>query len=99
MPRGETSKWSNKDERQYEHIKEGLQDRGTRTARAKEIAARTVNKQRREEGRTPSSSSQGTGNPRTSLDARSKDELQHREVDERRRTELDEQGRARPRHS
>ncbi len=69
------AKWSSKDERQYEHIKEGLQDRGTRTSRAKEIAARTVNKQRREEGRTPSSRSQGTGNPRTSLDARSKDEL------------------------
>lgn len=69
------AKWSAKDERQYEHIKEGLQDRGTRTPRAKEIAARTVNKQRREDGRTPSRHSQGTGNPRTSLESRTKDEL------------------------
>jgi hypothetical protein len=38
--------WSSKRERQYEHIKEGLQKRGTRPKRAKEIAARTVNKER-----------------------------------------------------
>lgn len=44
--------WSNKDERQYEHIKESATKRGQSTERAKEIAARTVNKKRREEGRT-----------------------------------------------
>jgi len=38
--------WSNKRERQYEHIKEGLLDRGETTATAEEIAARTVNKER-----------------------------------------------------
>lgn len=70
--------WSKKDERQYEHIKESEQDRGTRTERAKEIAARTVNKQRRREGRTPSARTQGTGNPHRSLDDRSKDELMNR---------------------
>lgn len=47
MPRA----WSKKDERQYEHVKESEIARGE-TERAEEIAARTVNKQRREEGRT-----------------------------------------------
>jgi hypothetical protein len=35
-----------KQNRQYEHIKESYQRRGTSTKRAKEIAARTVNKQK-----------------------------------------------------
>ena len=72
--------WSNKDERQYEHIKDSAEDRGKSTERAKEIAARTVNKQRREEGRTKSGrkSTTGTGNPNRSLDARSKQELYNR---------------------
>jgi hypothetical protein len=67
--------WSKKDERKYEHIKESAQESGKSTKRAKEIAARTVNKGRREEGRTPNKSTQGTGNPNKSLDDRSKDEL------------------------
>ena len=50
-----------KDERQYEHIKDSEQERGASEDRAKEIAARTVNKRRREEGRTPSKRTQGTG--------------------------------------
>jgi hypothetical protein len=70
--------WTNKDRRQYEHIKEGYEHRGTPDDRAEEIAARTVNKERREEGRTPNSSSQGTGNPRHGLDSRSKTELGNR---------------------
>ncbi len=36
-----------KQERQYEHIKESAKKKGRSTARAKEIAARTVNKQKR----------------------------------------------------
>ncbi|MDP9764162.1 hypothetical protein [Deinococcus enclensis] len=44
--------WSEKDERQYEHIKQSELERGESEERAEEIAARTVNKQRREEGRT-----------------------------------------------
>ena len=40
------SAWSPKRERQYEHIKEGLLQLGTGEDRAKEIAARTVNKER-----------------------------------------------------
>lgn len=67
--------WSNKDERQYEHIKNSSQQRGVSTERAKEIAARTVNKHRREEGRTPNKTSSGTGNPNKSLEDRSKREL------------------------
>jgi hypothetical protein len=46
--------WSNKDERQYEHVKESEKKSGKSTERAKEIAARTVNKHRKEEGRTKS---------------------------------------------
>jgi 3-hydroxy-3-methylglutaryl CoA synthase len=44
--------WSNKDERQYEHIKASEKKEGRSTKRAKEIAARTVNKGRSKEGRT-----------------------------------------------
>src|SRR6266849_10071500 len=40
------SAWSDKRERQYEHIKEGLESRGTGEDEAEEIAARTVNKER-----------------------------------------------------
>ena len=42
--------WSNKRERQYEHIKEGLRDRGRSEDVAEEIAARTVNKERARAG-------------------------------------------------
>jgi plasmid stabilization system protein ParE len=44
------SGWSNKRERQYQHIKEGLRDRGEGEAKAEEIAARTVNKERARHG-------------------------------------------------
>lgn len=69
------TKWSKKRERQYEHIKKSAQKRGKSTARAKEIAARTVNKQRRQSGQTPRRRTQGTGNPNRPLPARSRDEL------------------------
>ncbi len=51
--------WSKKRERQYEHIKEGLEDQGRSEDTAKEIAARTVNKERARKGeaRTASRSS------------------------------------------
>ena len=42
--------WSDKRERQYEHIKEGLLDRGEDEDTAEEIAARTVNKERARNG-------------------------------------------------
>src|SRR5437879_10981267 len=47
MPRGAST---DKRERQYEHIKEGLLERGTGEERAEEIAARTVNKERARHG-------------------------------------------------
>jgi len=67
--------WSDKDERQYEHIKESYEERGKDEDTAEEIAARTVNKTRREEGRTPNKTTEGTGNPNTSLEDRTVDEL------------------------
>ena len=42
--------WSSKRERQYEHIKEGLEQRGRDEDTAEEIAARTVNKERARSG-------------------------------------------------
>jgi len=44
--------WSDKDERQYEHVKESEAKRGRSSKRAKQIAAATVNKQRKKEKRT-----------------------------------------------
>jgi hypothetical protein len=67
--------WSKKDQDQYKHIKDSEKDSGKSTDRAEEIAARTVNKQRRNEGRTPNKTTQGTGNPNSSLEDRSKTEL------------------------
>ena len=49
------SSWSKKDERLYEHVKESEKEKGRSERRAKEIAARTVNKQRSSEGRTKTS--------------------------------------------
>ena len=48
--------WSAKRERQYEHVKESARKRGTSTARAEEIAARTVNKERARTGEARESS-------------------------------------------
>ena len=42
--------WSKKRERQYEHIKDGLEERGRSEDEAEEIAARTVNKERARSG-------------------------------------------------
>ncbi|AFI83032.1 addiction module toxin RelE [Methylophaga nitratireducenticrescens] len=72
------AEWTDKDERQYEHIKEQQKKSGKKTNKAEEIAARTVNKQRREEDRTPRKNSQGTGNPNSSLESRTKQELYNR---------------------
>jgi hypothetical protein len=53
MPR---QQWSAKRERQYEHIKEAEKQSGESTKRAKEIAARTVNKERARTGEAKTSS-------------------------------------------
>ncbi|MDQ0938902.1 MULTISPECIES: plasmid stabilization protein [unclassified Streptomyces] len=56
MPRGSSSKR----ERQYEHIKESAEERGESTKRAKEIAARTVNKERARAGESRTASKSST---------------------------------------
>jgi plasmid stabilization system protein ParE len=48
--------WSKKRERQYEHIKDGLRQRGESEDKAEEIAARTVNKERARAGEARESS-------------------------------------------
>jgi plasmid stabilization system protein ParE len=48
--------WSAKRERQYEHIKDSLEDQGKSEKKAKEIAARTVNKERARSGEAKESS-------------------------------------------
>ena len=48
--------WSNKRERQYEHVKESAKEQGASAKRAKEIAARTVNKERARSGEARQSS-------------------------------------------
>ena len=48
--------WSNKRERQYEHVKKSEKQQGRSTKRAKEIAARTVNKERARSGEAKTSS-------------------------------------------
>jgi ribosomal protein L44E len=70
--------WTKKDERQYEHIKDSAKSQGKPLVVAKEIAARTVNKQRRLDGRTSSRETQGTGNPHKPLEDRTKKELENR---------------------
>ena len=52
--------WSDKRERQYEHIKVGLEERGEDEDTAEEIAARTVNKERARAGEAKESSRTST---------------------------------------
>lgn len=52
--------WSDKRERQYDHIKESLKDRGEDEDTAEEIAARTVNKERARKGEASESSRSST---------------------------------------
>ncbi|MFF4618899.1 plasmid stabilization protein [Nonomuraea jabiensis] len=56
MPRGS----SRKRERQYEHIKDSAKKRGESSKRAKEIAARTVNKERARAGESRTASRTST---------------------------------------
>lgn len=52
MPRGSNAKR----ERQYEHIRDSARERGATQARAEEIAARTVNKERARAGEAATAS-------------------------------------------
>lgn len=70
--------WSDKRERQYQHIKKSAKRRGKSNDKAEEIASRTVNKQRRRAGEAPNVRTQGAGNPNTRLEERTRDELYNR---------------------
>lgn len=52
--------WSDKRERQYEHVKESLEEQGRSPDEAEEIAARTVNKTRAQEGESDEASRTST---------------------------------------
>jgi len=54
------SSWTQKRERQYDHIKEGLEERGRSEKDAKSIAARTTNKERARAGEARTSSRSST---------------------------------------
>ncbi|WP_406413893.1 plasmid stabilization protein [Streptomyces halstedii] len=61
MPAGS----SPKRERQYEHVKDSAEKRGTSEGRAKEIAARTVNKERARSGESRTASRTSTRDPKS----------------------------------
>ncbi|MGI5138415.1 MULTISPECIES: plasmid stabilization protein [unclassified Streptomyces] len=61
MPAGSSSKR----ERQYEHIKKSAEDRGESSERAKEIAARTVDKERARSGESDTASRTSTRDPKS----------------------------------
>lgn len=52
--------WNDKRERQYQHIKEQTEERGSSEKRAEEIAARTVNKDRAQTGESRQASKTST---------------------------------------
>jgi len=52
--------WNKKRERQYEHVKEGVLERGESEDTAEEIAARTVNKERARHGESRQASRTST---------------------------------------
>lgn len=82
MPR---SKWSDKRERQYQHIKDSAESRGESEKTAERIAAATVNKDRAREGesdtaspsslRGPSPERRGGRNSHSGAAGRTRDEL------------------------
>ncbi|MEV4918229.1 plasmid stabilization protein [Streptomyces tirandamycinicus] len=61
MPAGSSAKR----ERQYEHIKDSARKRGASPSRAKEIAARTVNKERARAGESRTASRTSTQDPKS----------------------------------
>ncbi len=71
------AKWTDKDKRQFSHVEQSGLERGSSEDEAAEIAGRTVNKQRRKEGRTPNKTTQGMGNPNKKLQDRTVAELRN----------------------
>ncbi|MFD0021315.1 plasmid stabilization protein [Streptomyces sp. NPDC058382] len=87
MPAGS----SRKRERQYEHVKESAEKRGTPEGRAKEIAARTVNKERARSGESRSASRTSTQDPKSA--SQRGGERSHRGAQGRTRDQLYEEAR------
>ena len=96
--------WSAKRERQYKHIKEGLEERGESEDKAEEIAARTVNKERAQAGEAKDVEPvvderhlvQPAGRPPVAQGSRRPDQgpaLQRGQEEEHRRPVEDDQGR------
>ncbi len=52
--------WTKKQERKYEHIRDSEREQGASPGRAKEIAARTVNKERAQKGQSATASRSST---------------------------------------
>lgn len=80
MPRGSDAKR----ERQYEHIKDSAEKRGTSEGRAKEIAARTVNKERARSGESATASKTSTRDKKSAPQRGG--ERSHKGAQRRRRT-------------
>ena len=76
MPRPRT--WTPHDNKQYDDIKKSEMQDGASEDDEQELAARIVNKRRREEGRTPNVRTQGAGNPNLRLEERPRDEIYNR---------------------
>src|SRR6476661_1838239 len=67
--------WSDKRERQYEHIKDGLRERGESEDTAEEIAARTVNKERARAGEAQTASRSSVDDISSGRGGRTKEQL------------------------
>lgn len=70
--------WTEKDKRQFRHILKNPSNAGKSRESVREMAARTVNKRRRLEGRTENRTTLGTGNPHSMLERRTCKELYNR---------------------
>lgn len=70
--------WNAKDKRQFQHILKSALKEGRDEKVAEKLAARTVNKTRRLEGRTNNKTTSGTGNPNKPLNERTRRELYNR---------------------
>lgn len=69
--------WTRRDERHYEAVKDQQLQRGRGSDDAAELAARVVDKRRRQEECAPYLRTQGTGHPNQPLEDRTVDELRN----------------------
>lgn len=69
--------WTAQDKRHYDEVFNSLWSRGMPKRAARVVASRTVNTQRRNEGRAPVRRTKGTGNPNAPLEDRTVEQLQN----------------------